>query len=148
MSQSAHNITAKSNPTSPTKASKPTKIPSPRWKKDGFSKINKIERVAKQNQCEIKEDLDRARPIQEDLNLVAGYPRCESRENQEDTYEERPSLDEYMMDTDIIEYMLNHLEMPDTDNAHWARENIHMVHYYFNGPTFPRLAVATFGFPS
>jgi hypothetical protein len=64
-----------------------------------------------------------------------------------DTYEERPSLDEYMMDTDIVDYMLNHLEMPDTDNAHWARENMHMLHYYFSGPIFPQLAVTTFGFP-
>jgi hypothetical protein len=102
----------KTNPASPTKASKPTKIPSPRRKKDGFSNKNKIQKVAKQNHCEIKvmatlgdeemffllkpgyedkldayclhlkEDLERARPVQEDLNLVAGYPRRESRENQ------------------------------------------------------------------
>eukprot|EP00978_Attheya_sp_CCMP212_P024183 scaffold75607_cov41-Attheya_sp.AAC.1 len=181
---------AKTNPASPTKASKLTKIPSPRRKKDGYE--DKLDAYC----LHLKEDLDRARPIQEGLNLVAGYPqrtnfwrrgfrRVPSQESTTetrllaaqdlaeylsthdtntyrtpwivdpatfdltaDTYEERLSLDEYMMDTDIIEYMLNHLEMPDTDNAHWARENIYMLHYYFNDPTFPRLAVTTFGFPS
>eukprot|EP00978_Attheya_sp_CCMP212_P039018 scaffold198809_cov73-Attheya_sp.AAC.1 len=66
----------KTNPASPTKASKPTKIPSPRRKKDGYE--DKLDAYC----LHLKEDLDQARPIQEDLNLVAGYPRRESRENQ------------------------------------------------------------------
>jgi hypothetical protein len=100
------------SPTSPTKASKQTKIPSPKRKKDGFSNKNKREKAAKQNHCEIKvmatlgdeelffllkpgcddkldayclhlkDDLDRRCPVQEDLCLVAGYPRRESRDNQ------------------------------------------------------------------
>eukprot|EP00978_Attheya_sp_CCMP212_P034883 scaffold148914_cov47-Attheya_sp.AAC.3 len=102
---------SKTNTTSPTKASNQTKIPSPRRKRDGFSKKNNIETIAKQNHCEIKvmttlgdeeiflflkpeneikidaysrhfkEDLHWEGPIQENLNLVAGFPRRKSHES-------------------------------------------------------------------
>jgi hypothetical protein len=105
-----------SAPTSPTKASKQTKIPSPARKKNGFvnRKKMKVKRNNdKPNHCEIKvlatlgdeemyfllkpgndgkldayckhlkDDLDRCRPIQEAMDMVAGFPRRESRENQQ-----------------------------------------------------------------
>ena len=65
-----------------------------------------------------------------------------------DVWEERPSLDEFMMDTDIVDFMINHLEMPDTDNMHWAGENEPIIHFYFSGPTHPPIAITTLGYPN
>jgi hypothetical protein len=100
--------TSKTNTTSPTEAKKQTKIPSSRRKKKGFSKKNNIETIAKQNHCDnkvrstlgdkdifpflkpeneikidaysrhFKEDLHWEGPIQENLNLVGGFPRRKS----------------------------------------------------------------------
>jgi hypothetical protein len=90
----------------------PTKIPSPTRKKDGFNKANKKAKASNPNHCEIKvlatlgdeelyfllkpgndgnvdayamhlkKDLDDGLSIQQDLCLVAGYPRRESKDNQ------------------------------------------------------------------
>lgn len=90
----------------------PTKIASPARKKDGFSKASKKTKASNPNNCEIKvlatlgdeelifllkpgnddtidayamhlkKDLDEGLSIQEDLCLVAGFPRRESKDNQ------------------------------------------------------------------
>ena len=53
-----------------------------------------------------------------------------------------------MMDTDIVEFMINHLEMLDTDNTHWAGENEPILHFYFSGGIHPAIARAALGYPN
>ena len=62
------------------------------------------------------------------------------------SFEDRHAIDEYMMDSDIINFMGAHFEMPDSGAIHWARENAEIKDAYFSGPIYPDIAISRFGY--
>eukprot|EP00978_Attheya_sp_CCMP212_P018635 scaffold51340_cov62-Attheya_sp.AAC.4 len=59
--------------------------------------------------------------------------------------DERPSMDEYLMDTDIVEHIRRFLEMPPLE-SNWAQVNSPIANNYFSGPVYPDIARTTLGY--
>ena len=62
------------------------------------------------------------------------------------TLEQRPALDSYMIDIDIVNFMDAHFEMPESGARNWATENAEIKDRYFSGPVYPDVAVSRFGY--
>ena len=62
-----------------------------------------------------------------------------------DDYDERPCLDSYLMDTDIIEHIKRFLTMPPNENE-WAIVNSPIANHYFSGPVYPAVACNQLGY--
>lgn len=62
-----------------------------------------------------------------------------------DDEDNRPSLDNYLMDTDIIDHIKRFLEMPANENE-WAVVNAPIANHYFSGPVYPEIACNQLGY--
>jgi len=62
-------------------------------------------------------------------------------ENEDD----RPSMDEYLMDSDIVEHIRRFLEIPPVE-SNWAQVNSPIANNYFSGPIYPTIATSTLGY--
>eukprot|EP00978_Attheya_sp_CCMP212_P032424 scaffold126494_cov34-Attheya_sp.AAC.1 len=60
--------------------------------------------------------------------------------------EDRPALDNYLMDSDIVDHVKRFLELP-TVETEWASQNFPIAHHYFSGPVYPLIACNQLGYP-
>eukprot|EP00978_Attheya_sp_CCMP212_P034933 scaffold149423_cov60-Attheya_sp.AAC.1 len=63
-----------------------------------------------------------------------------------DDSDDRPALDSYLMDSDIVDHVKRFLELP-TVETDWASQNAPIAHHYFSGPVYPLIACTQLGYP-
>jgi hypothetical protein len=61
--------------------------------------------------------------------------------------DDRPALDSYLMDNDIVDHIKRFLELPDVEQD-WASQNFPIAHHYFSGPVYPLIACNHLGYPT
>jgi hypothetical protein len=59
--------------------------------------------------------------------------------------DDRPSMDEYLMNSDIIQHIRRFFEMPPVETD-WAQINSPIANDYFTGPIYPNIASTTLGY--
>lgn len=59
--------------------------------------------------------------------------------------EERQALDNFLMDTDIVDHVKRFLELPAVENT-WATVNSPIANHYFSGPIYPAVACEQLGY--
>ena len=61
--------------------------------------------------------------------------------------DDRPALDSYLMDSDIVDHIKRFLELPDVEQD-WASQNAPIANHYFSGPVYPLIACNHLGYPT